>query len=150
MPRKRVPDDLPVIAVYGTLRRGQRNHPLLRLATFLGTGRIQGAIHDVPRTPFRPYPYPALVDGGPGDVHVELYRLTGLEMLARLDALERFDPDDVESSQYVRIQVRVAGGPVERAWAYAFRGPESELGEHVAGGDWVAFTRRDLGGSGNG
>jgi len=130
-----------VIAVYGTLRRGERNHRLLEGATFLGTGSIPGRLHDVPRTPYREYPYPALVEAETDEVHVELYRLAGTEMLARLDALERFDPDDVEGSQYVRIELPVANGPVARAWAYVYRGPAGELGERIEHGDWVAFSR---------
>ena len=110
-------------------------------ATFLGTGRIPGGLHDVPRTPYRAYPYPALVEAGTSGVQVELYRLADTEMLSRLDALERFDPGDVEGSQYVRIEVPVTNGPAERAWAYAYRGPADELGQPIAGGDWIAFSR---------
>jgi gamma-glutamylcyclotransferase (GGCT)/AIG2-like uncharacterized protein YtfP len=133
---------ITILAVYGTLRRDQRNHRLLDGARYLGTGRIRGTLHDVPRTPFREYPYPALVTEPAGVVTVELYRLPESSMLARLDALEHYDPQDEPNSQYVRRAVRVEGGPVGHAVAYFYVGAPDELGEVIKDGDWVTFSER--------
>jgi gamma-glutamylcyclotransferase (GGCT)/AIG2-like uncharacterized protein YtfP len=135
-----VPIDQPhVVGVYGTLRRGERNHGLLDGATFLGTGYVRGTIHHIPGTPLWPYAYPALVLEPPGLVLTELYRLTGAAMLARLDALERYDPWDEAASEYLRIVTEVIDGPVLAAAVYVYNGSGEELGEAITGGDWVAF-----------
>src|SRR6476619_2695612 len=102
------------LAVYGTLRRGERNDSLLRDAAYLGVGRIVGRMREMPRTAEREYPYPSLTldgDDGAGDVVVELYDLSDPLLLAAADALEAFDPGDIAGSEYVRRAVDVVDGP---------------------------------------
>ena len=136
------PLDRPIVAVYGTLRRGQRNHVLLRTADFLGTALIGGQLREMPVSSVRAYAYPALVDDpdGAGRVVVELYRLPDAALLDRLDELETFLTDDEVSSEYVRREVDIVDGPVSRAWVYRYHGDDGAMAGPIPSGDWVAFA----------
>ena len=130
------------LAVYGTLRRGQRNHVLLLGARSLGTGFLAGSLYDVPRTPYRAYPYPAFIPSSQGHVTVEVYEVVDAAALAAIDRLEHYLPADEPASQYLRRVLEVMDGPVAEASAYIYNGPLDELGERIADGDWVAHAGR--------
>lgn len=133
----RAPSVPTVIAVYGTLRRGERNHHLLGPAEYLGSGEAAGTLHLVPSGPQRPYPYPALVPEPARRVVVELYRVADADLLARLDELEAYVPGDPAGSEYVRRLVPVSGGPVDAAEVYVYVGAAEELGAVIGSGDWL-------------
>ncbi len=133
------------LAVYGTLRRGERNDSLLRDTRYLGIGRIAGRMREMPRTAAREYVYPSLTldgDAGAGDVVIELYDVTDPKLLAAADALEAFDPGDVAGSEYVRRAIEVVDGPVASAWVYVYNGPPEAMGDAIPDGDWVAHRAR--------
>jgi GntR family transcriptional regulator/MocR family aminotransferase len=130
-------DDRPIVAAYGTLRGGERNHPLLGASQLLGRGTIAGALFGLPRNDERPYAYPAFVPGRDGTVVVELYRLVDADLLARLDELEAYDPNDEAGSEYLRGRVAVRDGPVAEAWAYSFAGTLPTSAEPIPSGDWL-------------
>ncbi len=130
------------VAVYGTLRRGQRNHGLLAGARSLGVGLLAGSLYDVPRTPYRAYPYPAFLPTSHGRVAVEVYEVFDAGVLAAIDRLEHYLPADEAASQYLRRVVEVIDGPVADASAYVYNGPPYELGELIPDGDWVAHASR--------
>jgi gamma-glutamylcyclotransferase (GGCT)/AIG2-like uncharacterized protein YtfP len=113
------------VFVYGTLLRGEANHPWLDGAKLLdGSARTAPCyeLHDLGA-------YPALVLDGTSTVVGELYAVDS-EGLARLDDLEAH-PD-----LYVRQHIRLEDG--SSAVTYAMpraRLPERSLGV-VGGGDW--------------
>jgi len=130
----------PIVAVYGTLRRGERNHHLIADAELLGRGTVAGRLFGMPRTDERAYGYPAFVPEAGGRVVVELYRLPDTERLAILDGLEAYDPSDEGSSEYLRRRIDVVGGPVAEAWIYHFAGEPPSSAVPIPDGDWVAQT----------
>ena len=131
-----------VLAVYGTLRRGDRNHPLLGDSPFLGTGTVEGELRHVPAAPHRAYGFPVLLPMPGGRVRVELYRVVQPEILGTLDGLEEYDPADETGSEFLRRAVRVSDGPVDEAEVYVYNGPTDVLGGVIADGDWMAFEGR--------
>jgi GntR family transcriptional regulator/MocR family aminotransferase len=130
-------DGRPVVAVYGTLRRGERNHPLLGSSELLGSGSIGGRLFGLPGNGERPYGYPAFVPGSDGRVVVEVYRLPNAALLGRLDELEAYDPRDEAGSEYLRRRVPVLEGPVHDAWVYPFAGTLPLTAEPIPSGDWL-------------
>jgi GntR family transcriptional regulator / MocR family aminotransferase len=136
------PDDRPIVAVYGTLRGGERNHPLLGASQLLGRGTFQGTLFGLPRNDERPYAFPAFIPGPRGTVVVEVYRLADAELLARLDELEAYDPNDEAGSEYLRRRVPVRDGPVAEAWAYSLAGALPASAEPIPSGDWLDRTDR--------
>jgi gamma-glutamylcyclotransferase (GGCT)/AIG2-like uncharacterized protein YtfP len=134
-----------VVAVYGTLRTGERNHYLLGGTEPLGTAWIRGDLFTVPTAPYRPYAYPALVIPGAGRVAVELYRLTDQATLDALDLLEMYLPGSDADSQYLRRTVPVfdhepipGASPISTAATYLYNGPAADLGERIESGNWMS------------
>lgn len=131
-----------VLAVYGTLRSGGRNHAFLAGSRYLGTGAVLGRLHEMPHSSSREYAYPALVADGSSPVVVELYRIPDAATLAAADELEAFDPTDPASSEYVRREVEIIDGPVAAASVYVYNGPPADMGDEIPDGDWLAHLAR--------
>jgi len=146
---------------YGTLKRGESNHAYCRGGRMTAEGRVEGRLYDLPQG----YPAlvvpetsvlavgsddpwgdaragtaldrPGLPEPGTPAVHGELYAFDDPEVrLPSLDELEDFSPAD-PSSPYRRVlvPVRLDGGGVTAAWAYAARSPR---GTHLPDGRWPA------------
>ena len=114
------------VFVYGTLRRGERNHYLLETSHFSRVGRTE------PRFTLVSFgPFPAMVEGGTCAVVGEVYEVDD-ETLKALDRLEG------HPIFYQRMPVLLDDG--DEVVAYLLRG--STGGKPVIpSGDWLDASR---------
>lgn len=100
----------PLVAVYGTLKRGLRNHHWLKGAEFLGADRLTTAtLYDLG-------PYPGAKPEPSRGVEVEVFRVTA-RLLASLDRLEDYRLQTPRAGDYQRVIYTTAYGP---AWLYLY------------------------------
>lgn len=121
---------MEAVFAYGTLKRGERNHPLVEGWVVKALpGYVEGfRLYHLAEGPSRPYPYPGMVPGE-GRVYGEVLFLLA-EALPLLDELEE------EGVEYRRVRVQVATEEGSlAAWAYLYLGTlEGAL--PVPGGVW--------------
>lgn len=100
---------LPVF-VYGTLKKGHSNHPLLADSTFLGAGAVPGELYDLGGIPGYIYKDVAATVKG------EVYRMPWIGTLYDLDILEG------EGYLYERIVVNATlnSGDKVDVWVYQY------------------------------
>lgn len=103
-----------VLFVYGTLRKGRRNHRVLKRlrGRFLGEGSVAGTLYDLGS-----YPGASKEAGLPPGVQGEIYLLPNpARALTVLDKLEGFGPGQPERSEFRREKTTVslsAGGRMQ-------------------------------------
>lgn len=101
-----------LVAVYGTLKRGFRNHGLLAQAHYIGGDKLaQICLYDIG-------PYPGARMEASKGIDVEVYALDSIQ-LAELDLLEEYDADDIGGSLYTRKLLETRYG---MAWVYLYQG----------------------------
>ncbi|MFI0472080.1 gamma-glutamylcyclotransferase [Halomonas sp. HMF6819] len=100
----------PLVAVYGTLKKGLNNAHLLEAAEFVGadTSRVL-TLYDVG-------PYPGAKQRESKGIALEVYRINEA-MLARLDVLEDHRIDAPDEGEYQRVTLTTRFGP---AWVYLY------------------------------
>lgn len=117
--------DTVTLFVYGTLKRGCRNHGALYGAEFVGQAATEPAYLIV-----NCGSYPGLVRTGDGEaglsIRGEIYQI-GEELLA---ALDRFESVPLE---YVRETIKLADGGEAQTYLYAL----PMTGLEVCGAEWV-------------
>lgn len=127
-----------LLAVYGTLRRGFRNHPLTHgRAEWVGEGRLPGRLLHI-GGPLRAYPYPGYVPGPDGTVVAEVLLVTDPTLWPDLHRLERYSPHDPDASEYVLVEAAAAmlDGRRLPCATYAYNRDDGSW-PTVQGGDWA-------------
>ncbi len=124
------------VFVYGTLLRGGPNH-----ARFCGDALTIEAARTTGRLYHLPAGFPAMVEAVDGTVYGEAMTFPNLDtVLARLDLLEGYRPEDPERSLYVR---RVQGvtllstGECVPAYCYVWRGHLPANAALLVSGRWI-------------
>jgi gamma-glutamylcyclotransferase (GGCT)/AIG2-like uncharacterized protein YtfP len=154
--RARPADASPLLAVYGTLRRGYRNWPLLQgRSALVAVGTLPGRLVHVD-SPLRRYPYPGYLPTSPDSplpeisgtlqsVVVEVLRIDDPALWPALDALERYLPENAADSEYVRVLVTVTthGGTALTSWTYRYNAAVASYRD-VPDGDWARLYPPDL------
>lgn len=120
-----------LVFVYGTLRRGGSNHFRMAGAEFITAGTIAGRMYRINW-------YPGLVlDEAGGEIHGEVYAASP-ERLAALDLFEGISADEMDGSEYRRVQTTVVGqdSRLLNAWVWEWLGMVDES-QRLTDGDWL-------------
>jgi gamma-glutamylcyclotransferase (GGCT)/AIG2-like uncharacterized protein YtfP len=123
-----------LIAVYGTLKRGQHNYAdYLSAAVYVGQDRLVIiALYDLGEYPG------ARLEASEG-IDVEIYAVSDAQ-LRRLDELEEVDDNQPSCGLYTRELVDTRFG---RSWIYLYNGPIAGL-PVIRRGGWPAETGTSL------
>jgi gamma-glutamylcyclotransferase (GGCT)/AIG2-like uncharacterized protein YtfP len=123
-----------LLFVYGTLLPGLALHGAMQGARCLGKASVPGRLFDLG-------PYPALV-AGPGRVVGLLYAVSEAQ-LARLDALEEYDPTHLTESLYLRQRLPAALAhtrSVCESFVYVYN-RAVDMATPIAHGDYRRYLR---------
>jgi gamma-glutamylaminecyclotransferase len=122
-----------LIFVYGTLLRGESNHPELSDAAFVRSARTEARYELVDLGG-----YPALLEDGQTAVSGEIYDVNSA-LLARLDRFEEVP------ELYERKPIALVDGRIE---AYVLPRDRADGAPRIVDGDWRAVARSDAAKSG--
>jgi gamma-glutamylcyclotransferase (GGCT)/AIG2-like uncharacterized protein YtfP len=122
-----------LLFVYGTLRRGAKNHAWMNGARYAGSARTAACYELVDLGS-----YPAVVEGGSTAVEGELYEVNDTHV-ASLDAFE-----DVPTL-YERKLVQMALAPPQPVEAYVMRRERAHSAPRIAHGDWCSRSHQRQG-----
>lgn len=135
-----LPDAGNLLAVYGTLRRGCRNHPLvLGRATWLCAASLPGRLLHI-GGPRRPYAYPGYLPGADATVVAELVHVADDSLWPVLHELETYVPGNPAASEYVleNVEATLTGGQVVPCVTYVYNRAAASW-PLVPDGDWASI-----------
>jgi gamma-glutamylcyclotransferase (GGCT)/AIG2-like uncharacterized protein YtfP len=124
---------------YGTLMTGfdrRRRVGIESKLTYVGRGSIHAALFDLGI-------YPAAIPADDGRVWGEVYEMVDARaVLAALDELEGYSPDDPDRSLYTRARVpcSLEDGRSVEAWVYFYNAPLGQAPQ-IASGDYLEHVR---------
>ena len=104
--------------------------------SYVGRGSIEAALFDVGISP-------AAVPDPDGIVWGEVYSMIDpAAVLAALDEIEGYTPDEPDRSLYLRAQtlVTLPDGTSEQAWVYFYNAPLGHA-ERIASGDYLEHVK---------
>ena len=134
-----VPPVADFVFFYGTLMAGfdrRRRAGIDAKLTYRGRGSIRGALFDLGI-------YPAAVPSSEGHVWGEVYEMSDHDaVLAALDDIEGFRPEDPDKSLYSRstAHVTMPDGTVVDAWVYFYNAPLGRA-QRIPSGDYLEHTK---------
>ncbi|MFT3991455.1 MAG: gamma-glutamylcyclotransferase family protein [Luteolibacter sp.] len=123
-------DQLSLVFVYGTLRRGGTNHFRMDGTEFVAEGAVIGRMYAIDW-------YPGLVLDPEGDRIVGEVYAVGSARLRALDEFEGVSAEE-ENSEYRRVKTMFfsnEGDPFE-AWVWEWLGPVDES-RRISHGNWL-------------
>ena len=127
------------VFVYGTLMGGFDRRRRVGIETrmaFVGRGWISAALYDLGL-------FPAAIPARDSRVWGEIYEIEDdPSVLAKLDEIEGYRPDEPDTSLYTRARTAVTleNGAVETAWVYFYNAPLGR-GERIESGDYLDHLR---------
>ena len=128
-----------LVFFYGTLMSGFERPGRARIdpqLTPVGRGSIGAALFDLGI-------YPAAIPSSDERVLGEVHRMSDADsVLAALDEIEGYRPDQPDSSLYTRVETLVTldDGRVEPAWAYFYNAPLGQA-QRIASGDYLQHLK---------
>lgn len=127
-----------LIAVYGTLRRGERmdlsKEEFKYGVAFQGADRINGRLYHLGGYPgLKLLPEPHCWDATDPAVTIEVFRILDLSIVAIMDAYEGYIPEKPYKGLYDRCRVETERG--RTVWVYCYNHPVTE-DQRIDSGDW--------------